>query len=137
ELSKLKTNGAHDVPSGRIQFLIEGREGAAEVRSWLPVENSRLAGRWYLACLPNRAHRLGHLGHLLFESPVGRAAVDVGGSLCGVRHLGVLGVASTGHVCGFPPGIFRSGRLVDLDRSLTRSSMAARSRSDAAGDHRR
>src|SRR5262249_17913276 len=122
DLSKLKTNDARDVPTGSIQFRIERREGAAEVRSWLPVENARLADRWYLACLPNRAHRLGHLGHLLFESPVGRAAVGVSSSLCGVRRVGLLGVASAGHVRGFPPGIFRSGRLVDLDRSLTRSS---------------
>src|SRR5262249_57102344 len=76
DLSKLKTNGARDVPTGRIQFRVEGWEGAAEVRSWLPVQVSWLADRRHLGCLPNRAHHLGHLGHLLFESSVGRAALD-------------------------------------------------------------
>jgi hypothetical protein len=47
-----------------------------------------------------------------------------------------LGVASTRHVRGFSRRIFRSGGLVDFNRSVTRSSMATGSGGDAASDHR-
>ena len=57
---------------------------------------------------------------IYYSNPaVGRAAVDVGGSLCSVRRLGLLGVGSTGHDRGLCRFIFCRCDLVDLDRSLT------------------
>jgi hypothetical protein len=43
--------------------------------------------------VPGAVHRLGRLGHLLFESAVDRGTPGTSGGLCGVRDLGSLGFA--------------------------------------------
>src|SRR5262249_1602629 len=63
---------------GEFNSVKGGKEPLRSDRSFLSRSLGWLIGGIW-GCLPNRAHRLGHLGHLLFESPVGRAALDVSG----------------------------------------------------------
>src|SRR5215472_994800 len=49
---------------------------------------------------PDRGHHMDYARHLFFESAVARAAVRVGGGVCGIRDLGVLAVAGAANADG-------------------------------------
>jgi hypothetical protein len=95
--------------------------GSPEFTSRIPVQASRLAIRWTLVSVPGPAHRLGHPGHLLFEFSVGWVASRVGRRFFDVRNLVSLAVAWPAYVGGIRRAVSRRGRLVDIDRAVTRS----------------
>src|SRR5450631_4801436 len=84
---------------------------ANEFASQLPVQASRLADRDYRVSALGHTDRVGHAGHLLFESAMGRDAFGAGGSLRGVRDLGHLVFESAAHVRDGDRVVSRRGRM--------------------------
>ena len=101
----------------------------------LPIQSSQLADQGSMGSVPGLAHRMGHLGHLLFQSAVCWIACRVGDILCGTSDMAALAVARSARVRGLHHAVSRRGRLVDIHFSLSRSTMASGSRRDATGDH--
>jgi hypothetical protein len=111
--------------------------GVVEFASQVPVQVFQLVDRSDLVSLPGRARCVGHAGHLLFKSAIGGDALGAGGSLRGVHDRRHLVFASTTHVGDRNRAVSWRGRVVDYHPSVARSSLAAGSRGDAAGLHRR
>jgi len=88
-----------------------------------------------MVSVPGLDHHMGHLGHLLFQSAICWIAHRVGGVLCSTRDMAALVVAQSTLVSCLHHVVSRRGRLVAIHFSLSLSTLASRSRRDAAGDH--
>ena len=87
-----------------------------------------------MASVPGLAHRMGNLGHLLFQSAVCRIACRVGDVLCGTSDMAALAVAGSARAGGLRRAVSRRGRLVAIYFSLSRSTVASGRRRNAASD---
>src|SRR5580692_10944572 len=110
---------------------------ANESASQLPVQASRLADYDHLLSVLGHTDRVGHAGHLLFESAMGRDAFGAGGGLRRVHDLGHLVFAPAAHARDGDRVVSRRSRMVDLHPPVTRPQLATGSRRDAASRRRR
>src|SRR5262249_5847550 len=104
-------------------------------RSCVPL--ACVAARRGLVSVPDGTHPLGDPCHLLLDLAMARTALGFGNRLCRLRGRGHLGCAGTTHVCGLDRAVPRGRRVVVVDLSVERSSMATGSSRDAASAHRR
>ena len=85
--------------------------------------------------MPTLASGVGHPGDLLLKSAMGLAANVAGSGVPGVRYLGLMANAQTGNGSGLCGTVSLRARLVDLNTSLPRSSMATGSVRDATSNN--
>src|SRR6202008_80700 len=83
--------------TARASFSIARWWDERAARFRIAVPGLRLADHGTLVPASGLAHRVGHLGNLLFKPAVGRTASGTGGSLCGIRDLGSLAFAPAAH----------------------------------------
>ena len=114
---------------GRIKF-----NRVEQVARRLSVQSSQLAIQGNMASFPSLAHRMGDLGHLLFQSAVRRVASRVGDFLCGTRYMAALAVVRSARVRGLRRTVSWRGRLVPIHFSISRPTVASGSRRNAPGD---
>ena len=90
-----------------------------ELERPLPVQSSQLADQGNMVSVPAFAHRMGNLGHLLFQSAVCWIACRVGGVLCDTRDMAALTVARSTRIPRLHRVVSRRGRLVAVHFSLS------------------
>jgi len=87
-----------------------------------------------MASFPSLAHRMGDLGHLLFQSAVHRVASRVGDFLCGTGDMAALAVARSARVRRLRRTVSWRARLAPIHFSISRPTVASGSRRNAPGD---
>ena len=77
-----------------------------------------------MASVPGLAHRLGDLGHLLFQSTVCRIACSIGDVLCGTSDMAALAVEGSVRAGGLRRAVSWRGCLVAIHFSGSRRNAA-------------